>query len=149
VGGFHLRPVPFDFLAGANRHAAEQNDLGKIRGDVEIRIGWFATFAGVEPFLVVAGRARNRWIGTLEIDKFLLRQKIELSAVIVRREDVAFVSDQKTAAARERRDRFTLFVGFGRKIAEHLVRDIVRRLVSTIVPEERNRRQTFASRKFK
>ena len=36
--GQHIRPVPFEFLAGTHRHAAEQHDLGQIGCHIEIGV---------------------------------------------------------------------------------------------------------------
>jgi hypothetical protein len=50
VGGAHVRAVPFELLAGAHRHAAQQNDLGEIRRDVEVGIRRRPAFAPGNPF---------------------------------------------------------------------------------------------------
>ena len=52
--GAHLRTVPFQFLAGAHRHAAEQHDLGQISCDIEVGICRRAAFSGGNPLLVLA-----------------------------------------------------------------------------------------------
>src|ERR1019366_7865127 len=54
VLGEHLRTVPFQFLAGAHRHAAEQHDLRQISCDIEVGVSRRAALARGNPFLVLA-----------------------------------------------------------------------------------------------
>lgn len=60
-GGFggvfrtHVGAVPIEFLACLHGHATEEDNFGKIRGDVEVGIGRFPAFAGDEPLLVMTG----------------------------------------------------------------------------------------------
>jgi hypothetical protein len=61
VGGCHVRAVPihrpaFTELLG---DGSEQDDLVEVGGRLEVRIGRGAAVDGIEPFLVMARRARD------------------------------------------------------------------------------------------
>ena len=105
--GAHLRTVPFQFLAGAHRHAAEQHDLGQISRDIEVGVGRRAAFARGDPFLVLAfiratferiprDRLRDRFDslvlrGACQLLLILeLREEAEIPVAIVGREQLAF-----------------------------------------------------------
>src|SRR5690606_29802692 len=63
----HVRGVPVDSFAQAERRDTEQRQFGQLGAIGELRPGRFTTFAGVEPVAVMTIRPRQRRFRTLEL----------------------------------------------------------------------------------
>src|ERR1044071_4099427 len=111
VGGSHVGPVPFQLVAhaGSQGDAPQQDDLGEVGGDVEVRVSRRAALHHREPFLVVAGRARDclrhRLAGLVGVAalvfRFIVENDLEARAIIVPGKQFAFFADDEASAGRE------------------------------------------------
>src|SRR5438094_7862767 len=111
VRGAHVGPVPFQLAAypGSQGDTAKQYDLGEISCDVEVRVSRRTPLHRREPFLVVAGRARNGlghrhasfMFVASHVFLFVLENDLETRAVVIAREQFALLADDEAPAGGE------------------------------------------------
>ena len=86
VAEAHLRSIPFQLAFDAQRDNAKQHPFDKRSGDVEVRTGRVAAFAGPNPVAIVARRPGKQRRGESIILHLLDRQQASLFAIGSRRD---------------------------------------------------------------
>lgn len=64
--------IPKDFLPGTEGELTDEEALGEVSSVVEVRLGWWSTFAGESPFGMVVGGAWQSCWGRLVADELLV-----------------------------------------------------------------------------
>src|SRR6185369_12344324 len=123
----HARTIPGELLSHPTRDVAQEQGLGDKPLEFEIPARpYLASFAGIEPFPLVAGRARQRLRRLLVAVHFCLRNELG-TAAIKRTENFSAVSDEEQA--------FIFFaVAFEGTVLFHFLG--ARRLQTAVVPSE-------------
>src|SRR5882724_2621300 len=95
IRSFQFLWIPLELLASAKRHVAQVIRLRQPTGILEVGTGWLASFAGVDPLGMMAGRPWDGSGGPLKSLEFLFRQQYVLAVV---GKDHSFAADENTPA---------------------------------------------------